>query len=144
MLRKVKMSFVSYTTNRLVKGEDLNHHGTLYAGRTSEWFVEAGFVAAANMTNPENIVCLQIHNMMFSRPVHKGDVVCLESRIVYAGKTSMVANIQMQVHAEEVLNGFITFVHVDKNGNPLQHGITVTASSPEEVALQEHALQLRK
>ncbi len=138
------MSFVSYTTNRLVKGEDLNHHGTLYAGRTSEWFVEAGFVAAANMTNPENIVCLQIHNMMFSRPVHKGDVVCLESRIVYAGKTSMIANIQMQVHAEEVLNGFITFVHVDKEGNPLQHGITVTASSPEEVALQEHALQLRK
>ena len=138
------MSFVSYTTNRLVKGEDLNHHGTLYAGRTSEWFVEAGFVAAANMTNPENIVCLQIHNMMFSRPVHKGDVVCLESRIVYAGKTSMVANIQMQVHAEEVLNGFITFVHVDKNGNPLQHGIKVMASSPEEVALQEHALELRK
>ena len=138
------MSFVSYTTNRLVKGEDLNHHGTLYAGRTSEWFVEAGFVAAANMTNPENIVCLQIHNMMFSRPVHKGDVVCLESRIVYAGKTSMIANIQMQVHAEEVLNGFITFVHVDKEGNPLQHGITVTARSPEEVALQEHALQLRK
>ena len=82
------MSFVSYITNRLVKGEDLNHHGTLYAGRTSEWFVEAGFVAAANMTNPENNVCLQIHNMMFSRPVQKGDVVCLESCIVLAGKTN--------------------------------------------------------
>ncbi len=29
-------------TNRFVKSEDLNHHGTLFAGRTSEWFVETG------------------------------------------------------------------------------------------------------
>ena len=33
----------------LVKSEDLNHHRTLYAGRTAEWFVETGFVAAANL-----------------------------------------------------------------------------------------------
>lgn len=138
------MSFVRYTTNRLVKGEDLNHHGTLYAGRTSEWFVEAGFVAAANLTRPENIVCLQIHNMMFSRPVHKGDVVCLESCIVYTGKTSLVANIRMSARDEEVLNGFISFVHVDQDGKPLAHGLKVTADSPEEKLLQEHALQLKK
>jgi hypothetical protein len=29
---------------RLVKSEDLNHHGTLFAGRTAEWFVESGFL----------------------------------------------------------------------------------------------------
>jgi acyl-CoA hydrolase len=138
------MGFITFSTNRLVKGEDLNHHGTLYAGRTSEWFVEAGFVAAANMTNPENIVCLQIHNMMFSRPVHKGDVVCLESRIVYAGKTSLVANIHMKAHDKEVLNGFITFVHVDKAGHPLQHGIKISPTTAEEKALQEQAIELKK
>ena len=27
--------------SRLVKSEDLNHHGTLFAGRGAEWFVEA-------------------------------------------------------------------------------------------------------
>ena len=31
-------------TMRLVKSEDLNHHGTLFAGRTAEWFVESGFI----------------------------------------------------------------------------------------------------
>ena len=41
------MGFPVYSSMRLVKGEDLNHHGTLYAGRTAEWFVEAGFIAAA-------------------------------------------------------------------------------------------------
>ena len=34
-----------YRTYHLVKSEDLNHHGTLYAGRNAEWFVEAGFIA---------------------------------------------------------------------------------------------------
>ena len=35
-----------YHYDRLVKSEDLNHHGTLFAGRSAEWFVEAGFIAA--------------------------------------------------------------------------------------------------
>ncbi len=43
----------------LVKSEDLNHHGTLYAGRTAEWFVETGFVSAAKLLPPERIVCLR-------------------------------------------------------------------------------------
>jgi len=33
---------LTMVTMRLVKSEDLNHHGTLFAGRTAEWFVESG------------------------------------------------------------------------------------------------------
>lgn len=33
--------------SRLVKSEDLNHHGTLFAGRMSEWFVEACSISGA-------------------------------------------------------------------------------------------------
>lgn len=36
-----------FKISHLVKSEDLNHHGTLFAGRTAEWLVEAGFVTAA-------------------------------------------------------------------------------------------------
>ena len=46
MEKKIVKPFWS-DTSRLVKSEDLNHHGTLFAGRTAEWFVEAGFVSAA-------------------------------------------------------------------------------------------------
>ncbi|MAT40783.1 MAG: acyl-CoA thioesterase [Anaerolineaceae bacterium] len=138
------MSFKTYKTNRLVKGEDLNHHGTLYAGRTAEWFVESGFVSAANLTNPENIVCLQIHNMQFSHPVRKGEVVCLESRIVHAGNTSLVAHIHMSTQKHEVLEGFITFIHVDKDGKPVKHGITIEPSTEAEQELQKRATQLKR
>ena len=40
------MKIKSFSTYHLVKSEDLNHHGTLYAGRSAEWFVEAGFIPA--------------------------------------------------------------------------------------------------
>ena len=36
-------------THHFVKTEDLNHHGTLYAGRTAEWFVEVGLMAAQDL-----------------------------------------------------------------------------------------------
>lgn len=53
-----------YRCSRLVKSEDLNHHGTLFAGRTAEWFVEAAFIAAASLAgNPENVVCINIHGL---------------------------------------------------------------------------------
>ncbi len=138
------MSIKAYKTNRLVKGDDLNHHGTLYAGRTAEWFVESGFVAAANLTNPANIVCQQIHSMQFSRPVQKGQVVCLESQIVFAGRTSLIAHIQMTTNEREILQGFITFVHVDLEGRPLAHGIKIEPDTPREIELFGQAEKLRK
>ena len=56
--------------DRLVKSEDLNHHGTLFAGRSAEWFVEAGFIAAASVLPPKNIVCVKIHGLTFTKPIH--------------------------------------------------------------------------
>ena len=138
------MGFTVYTTNRLVKGEDLNHHGTLYAGRTAEWFVESGFVAAASLTNPENIVCLQIHSMQFTRPVHKGEIASFQSQIVYAGNTSLIAHIQMSSTTGEILEGFISFVHVDGKGSPLPHGISIMPETDREIELQQRAINLRK
>ncbi len=76
------MSIETFSTNHLVKQEDLTHHGTLYAGRTAEWFVEAGFIAAAKLTKPEAIVCVKIHGMHFSKPVGRGEILCLENKIV--------------------------------------------------------------
>ena len=41
------MALEALKTCRLIKSEDLNHHGTLFAGRCAEWFVESGFIAVA-------------------------------------------------------------------------------------------------
>lgn len=129
---------------RLVKGEDLNHHGTLFAGRAAEWFVEAGFVAAAAVTKPENIVCAKVHGMAFARPVQKGAIIRCESKIVQAGRSSMLVYVKILLHAGNAffVDGFLTFVHVDEHGRPIPHGLVITAETDEEKALQERARAL--
>lgn len=136
------MGFINYMNYHLVKGEDLNHHGTLYAGRTAEWFVEAGFIAASSMTNPENTVCMQIHGMRFARPVKKGEIVKFESQVVFAGRTKLVTYIRVCVKDQNVVEGFITFIHVDLDGKPLPHGIVLIPETEEEKVLQEKAKAL--
>lgn len=136
------MSFPVYTSMHLVKGEDLNHHGTLFAGRTAEWFVESGFISAASTTKPENIVCLKIHGMTFTRPIHKGELAKFTSRIVMTGHTKLVSLIECEVKGVVVVRGFITFVNVDLEGKPLPHGITVVPETEEEKAMVEEAKAL--
>ena len=136
------MEIKTITTYHFVKTEDLNHHGTLYAGRTAEWFVEAGLIATSLYIPAENIVCLKIHGMSFTRPVHLGEVTRFIARVVYTGKTRLLANVQMCVNEEEVLIGFITFVNVDRQGQAFPHGVVIEAATPEEIALQGQAKEL--
>jgi acyl-CoA hydrolase len=138
------MEPVTITSNHLVKSEDLNHHGTLYAGRSAEWFVEAGFIAAACLKPPESVVCLKIHGMTFTRPVYCGEIATFTSKIIYAGKTSMVAYIEMCQKEDHVLHGFITFIHVDENSNPAAHGIVIEPITQEDVNLQKTAIEESK
>ncbi|MDR7867837.1 MAG: hotdog domain-containing protein [Sporomusaceae bacterium] len=133
-----------FVSHHLIKGQDLNHHGTLYAGRGAEWFVEAGFAAAASMTNPENVVCLKIHGMTFKRPVRKGEIIRYISKVVHATRTKLVSYVKVE-HAnddEVIVDGFMTFVHVDLEGKSLPHGLVIEPSDDEEAELQERAKQL--
>lgn len=139
------MGFKQFTTCHLVKGQDLNHHGTLYAGRQAEWFVEAGFIAAASLTNPDHIVCFKIHGMTFKKPVKRGEIITYSSMIVLATRTKLVAYVRItNGHDQSVIvEGFITFVHVDSQGLPLPHGIeNLTGDTFSEIELQEQAKKL--
>lgn len=136
------MEFPVFTTIKMVKGEDLNHHGTLFAGRTAEWFVESGFIAAASMTKPDNIVCLKIHGMIFTRPINKGDLPVFTSRIVLTGRTRLVAYIEVKNKGELVIRGFISFIHVDAAGKSLPHGLVFEPKTEEEKALNAEARAL--
>ena len=138
------MDIETITTYRPVMSQDLNHHGTLYAARTAEWFVEVGFIAAAGMSRPENIVCLKIHLMEFLRPVQKGDVLKLESKVVLAGRTSMVVYVHGAADNQVAVKGFISFVNVDEDGKPMPHGVTIVPDNDVDIALQKEALAFRK
>ncbi|HWR41286.1 MAG TPA: hotdog domain-containing protein [Patescibacteria group bacterium] len=134
----------NFTLHHLVKGNDLNHHGTLFAGRGAEWFVESGFIAAASLSSPEHVVCVNIHGMVFSRPVPKGSIIRFDSKLIYTGRTSMTVYVRaiLPKDAAFVVDGFLTFIHVDGEGKSSPHGLTVTATDPEDIALQAKAQSL--
>jgi len=137
---------IAVNTTRLVKSEDLNHHGTLFAGRTAEWFVESGFIAAASLLNPQGIVCLKIHGLYFSKPVRPGQILKFVSKVVYTGKSSLVSYIHVinDGSSEPYVSGFITFIYVDKDTQPTPHFIEIMPKTEEGIALYERAKALKK
>ena len=136
---------VILVTMRLVKSEDLNHHGTLFAGRTAEWFVESGFIAAASLLNPRNVVCLKIHGMFFTKPARSGDVLKFSSKVVYTGKSSLMVYVHVEKNGLEkpLVDGFTTFIHVDENTKPTSHFLEINPVTEEDKALYETAKNLR-
>jgi acyl-CoA hydrolase len=132
-------------TMRLVKSEDLNHHGTLFAGRTAEWFVESGFISVASLLNPQNILCLKIHGMFFTKPAKSGDVLKFSSRVVYAGNTSLTSYVHVENNGAEkpLVDGFVTFIHVDENTRPFPHHLQINPVNEEDKILYEAAKNLR-
>lgn len=135
-----------YETLHLVKGEDLNHHGTLFAARAAAWLVEAGFAAAACTNgNTDEIVLRNLHNMSFTKPVKKGTVVRFTSRVVYAGTTSLGVSVIAAdaMTGEKAIEGYITFVTVDENGKKLAHGVVLDEpADEEEMRLRENTQEI--
>ena len=131
--------------DRLVKSEDLNHHGTLFAGRSAEWFVEAGFIAAASVLPSQNIVCLKIHGLTFTQPIQAGEIARFESKIVHTGRSSLVVSIQLKIqnHDEPILTGFITFVNINEGGKAEPHGLELELISAEDILLNQQARALK-
>lgn len=129
------------TTRHLVKGEDLNHHGTLYAGRGVEWMVEAGFIAASTATESEDIVCMRINSLLFRKPVPRGQMVNYESAIVYTGRSSLTAYVRVtnSKTKEFIVDGFFTYVYVDENGKPAAHNVVIKPETDAQRELYDEA-----
>jgi len=125
-----------YETFHLVKSEDLNHHGTLFAARAAAWLVEAGFAAAAcEHGNADEVVLRCIQNMSYSKPVQKGTVVKLISRVVHAGNTSLTVAVTAEdaITEELAIEGYLTFVTINKDtGKKQSHAVSLDEAADEK------------
>ncbi len=134
----------TYCYERLIKSEDLNHHKTLFAGRCAEWFVEAGFIAAASVLPADHIVCLKIHGLSFTQPMKSGDIASFQSKIIHVGRTSLKVYVQLinQKIIEPIVKGFITFVHVNDDGQAVPHGLKLEILDSKDKLLNQIASNL--
>lgn len=128
----------------MVRMEDLNHHQNLYAGRGTEWMIEASFITACLEHGDKNgLLYKNTHKFNFMKSVEPGDIISYEGVVVRAGKTSLTIHVHLrneqngELHAE----GYTTFVTV-KSGTkePAPHGITLDETNDaEELAWRTEA-----
>lgn len=132
-----------YKVTKLVKSEDLNHHGTLFAGRTAEWFVESSFIAAsATVGDPKKVVCVNVNEMKFKTPVQKGEIITFTSKVAYVGRSSIIVYTNMKTELRDAMpvEGYITFACIDENGKKLSHGLVLDDTNDEnELKIRERA-----
>ena len=122
--------------SRIIKSEDLNHHGTLFAGRMAEWLLEACLISTIDLLRkPEDIVCARIHGMNFLKSSTSGDIIEIKSRIAHLGEKSLTIDAKVFENGRNdtpSVTGMVTFVTVDKNGIPYAHGMTLSSEYIEE------------
>jgi acyl-CoA hydrolase len=115
-------------TARLVKSQDLNHHGTLFAGQMAEWFVETCFLSASRFVGaPEDLVCVKIHGLSFTESARSGDAIEIVAIPARAGTKSLTVEAEVFINDEErpAVSGFVTFVTVDRAGKSYAHGLSL-------------------
>jgi acyl-CoA hydrolase len=83
---------------------------------------------------------------LFRHPVNEGDIVKFTSKVVHLGKTSIVVYTKMDTEIAKTspVDGFITFICVDENGNKIPHGLTLDEpEDEEEIKMREQVKNLR-
>lgn len=140
------------TASHLAKSIDLNHHGTLFAGRMSEWVVEVGFITARAVLDcdPEEMVCACLDRLNFSRSVPKGSTVVLDGCAAHVGRTSVTIYVVADIlgssgRRDRVTAGYATFVHIDQTDRATPHDIHVAEpEDPDAKARWDGIVEQRK
>jgi len=131
----------SITLRFLAEPNTVNFGGKVHGGTVMKWIDEAGYACATRWAR-RYCVTVSVGGIRFQRPIMIGDLVEVEARLAYTGKTSM--NISVEVRAGDMKTGrmevitecLVVFVAVDAEGQtiPVQAWLPET---PGDIALAQ-------
>ncbi len=128
----------SFETSKLVKGEDMNHHDTLFAGRMAEWFAEASFLGASDLYGKygekDHLVAVEIHSMKYFGPTFNGDMIRFKTTGIKAGKTSLTVYTKATRNNTDtkIAEGYVTFICIDGKKEKILHNIVIEEAKSDE------------
>ena len=107
----------------LVLPNDTNLLGNLLGGRLLHWIDIVGALAATRLAR-NTVATVSIESVDFRHPIRKGEMVMLNARVVWSGRTSI--RVRVLVKAENMYTGAViptnnavlTFVAMDESGKP--------------------------
>lgn len=125
---------------------DVNFGGKVHGGAVMKWIDQAGYTCAVNWSS-QYCVTVYVGGIRFINPIHIGDIVEVQARIIYTGRSSMhiavdIKAINPKTKVEtKTTHCVIVFAAVDDNGKT----VPVPAWTPqteEDKKLQAYAIKL--
>lgn len=144
---------VEYSRTRqaqLLMYEHLNHQSRLFGGRIMEWIdIVAGVVARRH--SGRNVTTACIDQLDFLGPAYLGDIIELDGRITYAGRTSMEVRVDAWVESaggeKKLINrAYLVMVALDGEGKPVKVPALITETDEEKAEFEagKRRKELRK
>ena len=140
-LREMSFRFLAEPT-------DVNFGGRVHGGMVMKWLDQAGYACAAQWSGCY-CVTVSVGGIRFKKPIHVGELVELNAKVVHTGKTSI--HIFISVNAgdpkspelSETGTCIMSFVAVDDEGNPAEVEMWVPETKEDEL-LQEFAIHAKE
>lgn len=110
----------------LAEPTDVNFGGNVHGGAVMKWIDQVSFACATNWSGTY-CVTIYVGGIRFHQPIKIGDLVKLDARVIYTGRTSMHImvdvmrkNIRCQNKFAKTTHCIIVFVAVNKEGLPVE------------------------
>ncbi|NAW78048.1 acyl-CoA thioesterase [Vibrio sp. V33_P6A3T137] len=134
------------TLRFLAEPGDVNFGGKVHGGAVMKWIDLAAYACAAGWSG-KYCITAYAGGIRFVAPIHVGNLVEVNAKVIYTGKTSMHVAIDVQASEPTALNNRLTthciviMVAVDEQGKPTQVP-EWQPTSAEDIALRESAIRL--
>lgn len=108
---------------RILRYKDLNDQRRLFGGVLMQWIDEvAGIVAYRH--SESNVITAVIDQLLFKAPAFLGDMLVLNARLTYIGRTSMEVRVDTYVEKADgarrsINRAYLVMVAVDEDGKPI-------------------------
>lgn len=130
----------------LSQPSDVNFGGKVHGGAVMKWIDQAGYTCAVNWSS-QYCVTVYVGGIRFINPIHIGDIVEVQARIIYTGRSSMhivvdIKAINPKTKVEtKTTHCVIVFAAVDDQGKTIPVPAWVPQTE-EEKKLQAYAIKL--
>jgi len=130
----------------LSQPSDVNFGGKVHGGAVMKWIDQTAYTCAVNWSS-QYCVTVYVGGIRFINPIHIGDIVEVQSRIIYTGRSSMhiavdIKAIDPRTKVEtKTTHCVIVFAAVDEQGKTVPVPAWVPQTE-EEQKLQAYALKL--
>lgn len=120
MKKRIRDSYTEQVHS--VRFGQLNGAGRLFGGQLVQWIDVLGSVVARRHANAA-VTTATIDSLNFLGPAHASEIVVLQGRITYVGRTSMEVKVNTYVEnldgERRLINvAYLVFVALDENENP--------------------------